>query len=94
MLCFQSHQHEEVREWVLAVSMDQKIEQTLAKDERNCYEASLISPEGIRSLPCVITGTVNFLGDDLLTNRSCSISIYIVNCVTVEILSEIKYNFL
>lgn len=51
-----SHQHEEVREWVLAVSMDQKIEQTLAKDERNCYEASLISPEGIRSLPCVITG--------------------------------------
>lgn len=53
----QSQQHEEIKEWVLAVSMDQKIEQVLRKDERGTYEASLIAPDtGIRSLPCVITG--------------------------------------
>ena len=40
--------------------MDQKIEQTLAKDERNCYEASLITPEtGVRQIPCVITGMLD-----------------------------------
>ena len=49
-----------MREWVLAVSMDQKIEQSLGKDERNCYEASLINPEtGVRALPCVMTGRVD-----------------------------------
>lgn len=37
--------------------MDQKVEQVLPRDERNCYEASLVAPDtGIRSLPCVITG--------------------------------------
>ncbi|OWF38575.1 intraflagellar transport protein 172 homolog [Mizuhopecten yessoensis] len=52
-----SQQHEDIREWVLAVSMDQKVEQVLPRDERNVYEASLMAPEtGIRSLPCVITG--------------------------------------
>ncbi|CAC5423828.1 IFT172 [Mytilus coruscus] len=52
-----SQQHEEVKEWVLAVSMDQKVEQILPRDERNCYEASLAAPDtGIKSLPCVITG--------------------------------------
>lgn len=43
---------------MLAVSMDQKVEQVLPRDERNCYEASLIAPDtGIRSQPCVVTGT-------------------------------------
>lgn len=57
MHCQQNQQHEEVKEWVLAVSMDQKVEQVLPRDERNCYEASLIAPDtGIRSAPCVITG--------------------------------------
>ncbi|XP_063414390.1 intraflagellar transport protein 172 homolog isoform X2 [Mytilus trossulus] len=52
-----SQQHEEVKEWVLAVSMDQKVEQILPRDERNCYEASLLAPDtGVKSLPCVITG--------------------------------------
>jgi len=37
--------------------MDQKVEQTLPMDERETYEASLISANnGIRSLPCIITG--------------------------------------
>ncbi|XP_040282805.1 intraflagellar transport protein 172 homolog [Bufo bufo] len=48
---------EEVREWVLAVSMDQRVEQVLPVDERGVYEASLVAANsGIRSLPCVITG--------------------------------------
>lgn len=50
-------QHEEIKEWVLAVSMDQRVEQVLPKDERDTYEASLVAENtGIRSLPCVITG--------------------------------------
>uniref|UniRef100_A0A8C2G6B9 Intraflagellar transport protein 172 homolog n=1 Tax=Cyprinus carpio TaxID=7962 RepID=A0A8C2G6B9_CYPCA len=48
---------EEIREWVLTVSMDQRVEQVLPKDERGTYEASLVAAStGIRSLPCVITG--------------------------------------
>ncbi|XP_073712376.1 intraflagellar transport protein 172 homolog [Misgurnus anguillicaudatus] len=48
---------EEIREWVLTVSMDQRVEQVLPKDERDTYEASLVAVgTGIRSLPCVITG--------------------------------------
>ncbi|KAK0069568.1 intraflagellar transport protein 172 isoform X1 [Biomphalaria pfeifferi] len=50
-------QHEEVKEWVLAVSMDRQVEQILPKDERGTYEASLVAMEtGIRALPCVVTG--------------------------------------
>jgi len=52
-----TQQHEEVKEWVLAVSMDRQIEQILPKDERGTYEASLVATDtGIRSLPCVVTG--------------------------------------
>ncbi|XP_063296825.1 intraflagellar transport protein 172 homolog [Pelobates fuscus] len=48
---------EEVREWVLAVSMDQRVDQVLPKDERGTYEAALIDvSSGVRSLPCLITG--------------------------------------
>jgi hypothetical protein len=36
-------EHEAVKEWVLAVSMDQKVEQVLPLDERMTYEASLVS---------------------------------------------------
>ncbi|XP_053566907.1 LOW QUALITY PROTEIN: intraflagellar transport protein 172 homolog [Bombina bombina] len=50
-------EREKVREWVLAVSMDQHVEQVLPQDERGTYEASLLaSGSGIRSLPCLITG--------------------------------------
>ena len=53
----QEHLHDEVKDWVLAVSMDQRVEQVLPTDERDTYEASLVAANtGIRSLPCVITG--------------------------------------
>ena len=46
-----------MKEWVLAVSMDQRVEQVLPTDERNVYEASLIAANtGITSLPCVLSG--------------------------------------
>ncbi|XP_076128236.1 intraflagellar transport protein 172 homolog [Alosa pseudoharengus] len=48
---------EEIRDWVLTVSMDQRLEQVLPRDERHTYEASLLAANtGIRSLPCIITG--------------------------------------
>lgn len=53
----QETQHEEVKEWVLAVSMDQRVSQELPRDERDTYEASLVATNsGIVSVPCVITG--------------------------------------
>lgn len=58
-----AHQHvseeqrEEVRDWVLTMSMDQRLEQVLPQDERNTYEASLVAAgTGVHSLPCVLTG--------------------------------------
>ncbi|POI27903.1 hypothetical protein CIB84_008347, partial [Bambusicola thoracicus] len=58
-----AHQHvpeekrEEVRDWVLTMSMDQRLEQVLPQDERDTYEASLVAAStGVRSLPCVLTG--------------------------------------
>ncbi|XP_053107178.1 intraflagellar transport protein 172 homolog isoform X2 [Hemicordylus capensis] len=48
---------EEIRDWVLTVSMDQRLEQVLPRDERDTYEASLVAVStGVRSLPCLITG--------------------------------------
>lgn len=53
----QDAEHEEVKEWVLAVSMNQKVEQTLPVDEQGYYEASLEGPRGhVRAQPCLITG--------------------------------------
>lgn len=50
-------QREQTRDWVLMVSMDQRLEQVLPRDERNVYEASLLSPNtGLTSVPCVLTG--------------------------------------
>ncbi|XP_074847703.1 intraflagellar transport protein 172 homolog isoform X2 [Carettochelys insculpta] len=58
-----AHQHvdeamrEEVRDWVLTMSMDQRLEQVLPRDERDTYEASLVAAgTGVRSLPCLLTG--------------------------------------
>ena len=49
--------HEEVKEWVLAVSMDQKVEQVLPSDDRGTFEGSLRSASSDSvSLPCVISG--------------------------------------
>ncbi|XP_071532014.1 intraflagellar transport protein 172 homolog [Panulirus ornatus] len=47
---------EEAKEWVLAVSMDQQVEQILPMDERMVYEASLVSADNSTSPPCVISG--------------------------------------
>lgn len=42
---------------MLTVSMDQRLEQVLPRDERGAYEASLVAAStGVRSLPCLITG--------------------------------------
>lgn len=51
-------QREEAREWVLAVSMDQKIEQGLPVDQRGVYVGSLTSPisSGAPLQPCAVTG--------------------------------------
>uniref|UniRef100_F6S4V7 Intraflagellar transport protein 172 homolog n=1 Tax=Ornithorhynchus anatinus TaxID=9258 RepID=F6S4V7_ORNAN len=50
-------QREEIRDWVLTVSMDQRLEQVLPRDERGTYEASLVAGStGVRALPCLITG--------------------------------------
>ncbi|CUT99105.1 intraflagellar transport protein 172 [Echinococcus multilocularis] len=52
-----SAEHESVREWILAVSMDQKLDQILPKDERGIYVACLrSSATGVSALPCVVTG--------------------------------------
>uniref|UniRef100_A0A8C7HZB6 Mitochondrial peptide methionine sulfoxide reductase n=1 Tax=Oncorhynchus kisutch TaxID=8019 RepID=A0A8C7HZB6_ONCKI len=52
----QDAQREEIRDWVLTVSMDQRVEQVLPNDERDTYDASLLAANtGIRYLPCVIT---------------------------------------
>lgn len=53
-----TEQREEAREWVLAVSMDQKVEQGLPVDQRGVYVGSLTSPtnSGMPLQQCVITG--------------------------------------
>ncbi|XP_034555797.1 intraflagellar transport protein 172 homolog [Notolabrus celidotus] len=56
-LCVTDAQREQIRDWVLMVSMDNRLEQVLPRDERNSYEASLVaSNTGLRSLPCLLTG--------------------------------------
>ncbi|XP_064457098.1 intraflagellar transport protein 172 homolog [Ornithodoros turicata] len=50
-------EHEEVKEWILAISMNQRVEQALPRDEQGFYEASLEGPKGVRRAePCVLTG--------------------------------------
>ena len=46
-----------MKEWVLAVSVDQRVDQVLPRDERDTYEASLVATStGIKSFPCVLSG--------------------------------------
>jgi intraflagellar transport protein 172 len=55
----QESDHEQVKDWVLAVSMDQKAVRELPLDERGVFEGCLVSPKsGAASLPCVVTGTL------------------------------------
>lgn len=52
-LAGEPHVHENIREWILAISMDQRVDQTLpADDERGLYEASLAPGEE----PCLVSG--------------------------------------
>ncbi|ALC42884.1 osm-1, partial [Drosophila busckii] len=44
--------HEEVREWILAVSMDQQLDQLLPNDDRGLYECSL----GPNDKACLLSG--------------------------------------
>uniref|UniRef100_A0A3P8T009 Intraflagellar transport 172 n=1 Tax=Amphiprion percula TaxID=161767 RepID=A0A3P8T009_AMPPE len=56
-LCVTDSQREQIRDWVLMVSMDHRLEQVLPRDERNSYEASLVAANtGLRSLGCILTG--------------------------------------
>ena len=51
-----------MKEWVLAISVDQRVEQVLPRDERDTYEASLVANNtGIRSYPCVLSGKFIFI---------------------------------
>nr|CAB3255301.1 intraflagellar transport protein 172 homolog [Phallusia mammillata] len=48
---------EEVRDWVLAVSVDHKVEQVLPVDERETFEGNLLAHNtGLSALACVVTG--------------------------------------
>ncbi|CAH0547356.1 unnamed protein product [Brassicogethes aeneus] len=64
-------EHDSIREWILAISMDQKIDQTLPVDDRQLYESSLQSGE----TPCLVTGypvrkqAVTFSKTQLQANR-------------------------
>lgn len=52
-LANEPHVHEDIRDWILAISMDQRIEQALPIDEqRNLYESSL----GVTDVPCLVSG--------------------------------------
>ncbi|XP_063995942.1 intraflagellar transport protein 172 homolog [Diachasmimorpha longicaudata] len=70
-------EREEVREWVLAVSMDQKVEQGLPVDNRGVYIGSLTCPaNGSTPLQeCALTGypirgaTVRFEGSSRVVDR-------------------------
>uniref|UniRef100_T1KB24 Uncharacterized protein n=2 Tax=Tetranychus urticae TaxID=32264 RepID=T1KB24_TETUR len=49
---------EDVKSWILQVSMDSKISHNLPVDPYwgNVYEASLVNTDGTRCLPCLVTG--------------------------------------
>ncbi|RVE46188.1 hypothetical protein evm_009146 [Chilo suppressalis] len=66
--CVRGAPMEDVREWVLAVSMDQAVEQTLPEDSRGMYASSV----GAEEPCCVLTGYP--LGSRLVTftNGRCA----------------------
>ena len=52
----QEEKREEVRTWVLDISVDRKVEQILTKDARGCYAGSLLDSAGKQYEPCIVTG--------------------------------------
>ncbi|XP_039285389.1 intraflagellar transport protein 172 homolog [Nilaparvata lugens] len=53
-----NQQHEAIKEWVLAISMDQNVDQVLPVDDRNLYESSLGSADSASAaaVACIVTG--------------------------------------
>ncbi|VBB30497.1 unnamed protein product [Acanthocheilonema viteae] len=49
-------EHEEVKEWVLAISMEQSIERSLPCDSNGNFEVSLIDANGTSHPACLISG--------------------------------------
>lgn len=45
-----------MKTWVLAMSVDTKVERKLPRDERNLFEASLLNSDGSTCPPCLVTG--------------------------------------
>lgn len=52
----QKEETDEVKNWVLAVSVDKQFDRVLINDRRGVYEASLLNSDGSLCEPCVITG--------------------------------------
>ena len=50
-------EHEELKEWVLSVSVDQRVQPALSVDENGRYEASTVDQDGNVSPVCVISGS-------------------------------------
>uniref|UniRef100_A0A915BZY3 Intraflagellar transport protein osm-1 n=1 Tax=Parascaris univalens TaxID=6257 RepID=A0A915BZY3_PARUN len=55
-------EHEEVKEWVLAISMEQSLERALPLDSRGNFEGSLVDSKGVTHKPCIITGYAVYEG--------------------------------
>lgn len=53
---FQSAKHEEIKEWVLAASVDDAHTKELIYDKRRVFEASLDDKRGGTAEPCLVTG--------------------------------------
>ncbi|XP_046738149.1 intraflagellar transport protein 172 homolog [Diprion similis] len=76
-LSLSAEQREEVREWVLAVSMDQRVEQGLPVDQRGVYIGSLTNPANTTGVlqACILTGypirgpIINFEGSNHVADR-------------------------
>ncbi|KAI1724366.1 intraflagellar transport protein osm-1 [Ditylenchus destructor] len=51
-----SEEHEEVKEWVLAISVGHDVNKELKVDERGCYEASTVDLDGNTYETCVFSG--------------------------------------
>uniref|UniRef100_A0A1I7Y2L2 TPR_REGION domain-containing protein n=1 Tax=Steinernema glaseri TaxID=37863 RepID=A0A1I7Y2L2_9BILA len=49
-------EYEEVKDWVLTVSVDAKVDKVLPRDRRGCYEASTVDGRGTQFPVCVISG--------------------------------------
>ncbi len=49
-------ERESVKEWVLAISMDQRVQPTLPLDARGVFEGSLLDRSGQAAPACIITG--------------------------------------